>query len=276
LRLVASGKKIHRIKRKSIAGQCVLVPIALQLMLLGSFVSLRLPTATEHNLLNYGRQQAQWVIAQTPDLWQKRVYQAVPGLAVPIPKLRYDSYAPQIPIALTLAYVFGFPLSTIAIALFVIAGLVGPTFNVFLFASGGGLDYWSQPGFGYLIGMIGATFLVGKITQGPRTSLRQALGLTIGIISIHLVGIFYILGCSLGCAFLDAGVAGPTWLPWVFEQIRNLSWYAMPYDAIFGLVLFGLAFPLRSLVGMLTAPDIELKSRADVKAQRQIEEILQY
>jgi biotin transporter BioY len=276
LRLVLKGRRVHRIKRKSIVGQCVLVMIALQIMLLSSFVSLTLPTATGHNLLNYGRVQVQSLVAVTPQLWQTRINRALPELNKPVNKLRYDAYTPEAPVAFLLGYVFGFPIATIAVAIFAVSGLVGPLFGVYLFASGGGLDYWNQPGFGYILGMIAASLVVAKITKGPRTSLRQSLGLVAGVITLHLFGIVYVLGCSLGCAFFDAGVGGPNWLPWVFEQIRNLSWYAMPYDAIFGLVLIGLGFPLRSLVGMLTAPDIELKSRADVKAQRQIEEILQY
>jgi biotin transporter BioY len=277
LRLVLNGRKVHRIKRKSIVGQCVLVMIALQIMLLSSFVSLSLPTATGHNLLNYGRVQVQTVVALTPPLWQTRINAALPELNnKPTKKLRFDAYTPEAPVAFLLGYVFGFPIATIAVAIFAVAGLVGPLFGVYLFASGGGLDYWNQPGFGYILGMIAASVVVAKITQGPRTSLRQVLGLVAGVITLHLFGIIYILGTSLGLVFFDAGAGGPSWLPWVFEQIRNLSWYAMPYDAVFGLALIGLSFPLRSLVGLLAAPDIELKSRADVKAQRQIEEILQY
>lgn len=276
LRLVEATRRVQRIKRKSLAGQCVLVLIALQILFLGAFITVELPTATGHNLLNYGHLQAQRLIDYLPSKYQAQVYEAAPELAGSVKKIRYDSYSPEAPIAIFLGYCFGTPIAPLAAALFVLAGLVGPAFGVYLFASGGGFEYYAQPGFGYLLGMILVAFLVGKITEKARTSLRQVAGLAAGVVSLHLVGILYVLGCSLAFAFSEGGAGGPNWQPWVFEQLRNLSWYSLPYDAFFGFVLIGLGFPIRYLVGVLTAPDIGLKSKADVLAQQQIEEILQY
>ncbi|HMP51291.1 MAG TPA: hypothetical protein PKD05_07015, partial [Candidatus Melainabacteria bacterium] len=42
--------------------------------------------------------------------------------------------------------------------------------------------------------------------------------------------------------------------PWIFQYIRNLTWYSLPYDVIFAFLLVGLAFPLRWLVKTLTVP----------------------
>jgi len=276
LPLVLSSKKIKRIKRRSIAGQCALVVIALQIMLLTGFIGLQLPTATGNNLLNSVRVETQSLLVQLPPAWQQKALQLCPELSAPVGKLRFDSYTPQAPVAIFLGYVFGWPVATIAATLFLAAGLVGPLFGVYLFASGGGLDYYAQPGFGYLLGMIFATWVVAKINDGPRTSVRQVGGLAAGVVGLHLVGIAYVLASSLVFAFADSNLNSPSWLPWVFEQIRNLSWYSMPYDAIFGIILIGLGFPIRYLVSVLTAPDIGLKSRADVIAQKRMEEILHY
>lgn len=275
MRLVESGVKVQqRIKRKSLAGQCVLLVLGLQILFVSSFVTVELPTATEHNLINFGRQQAQQLISLLPPTVQEKVYKTVPDLALPLKKLRYDTYAPQAPVAIFIGYVLGYPIATIAAALFLLAGIVGPFFGIYLFASGGGADYYTQPGFGYLIGMVVATLLVGKITQHEtRTSARQVAALVCGIVSLHLIGLVYVLGCSLIFGMVEA-TTGPDWLPWVFEQARNLSWYPLPYDAIFGLALIGLGFPIRYMVGVLTAPDIGLKSQADIKAQQRMEELL--
>jgi hypothetical protein len=54
MRLLVAGR-IPRIRRKSLAGQFVLVLIGLQMMFLTSFFALDLPTGTGHNLLNVGR-----------------------------------------------------------------------------------------------------------------------------------------------------------------------------------------------------------------------------
>ncbi len=275
MRLVESGVRVQqRIKRKSLAGQCVLLVIGLQLLFVSAFVSLRLPTATEHNLINLGRSQAQQLIGLLPETAQQKVYKSLPDLALPLKNLRYDTYTPQAPVAIFIGYVLGYPLATIAAVLFLLAGTIGPFFGVYIFASGGGADYYTQPGFGYLIGMVVATFLVGKITQPEtRTSARQVAALVAGIVSLHLIGLLYVLGCSLFFGLAES-TSGPDWLPWVFEQARNLSWYPLPYDAIFGLALIGLGFPIRYLVGVLSAPDIGLKSQADILAHQRMEELL--
>jgi biotin transporter BioY len=275
LRLVESGVKVQqRIKRKSLAGQCVLLVIGLQLLFVSAFVSVQLPTATEHNLINLGRSQAQQLIGLLPETARQKVYKSLPDLGLPLKNLRYDTYTPQAPMAIFIGYVLGYPIATIAAVLFLLAGTIGPFFGVYIFASGGGADYYTQPGFGYLIGMVVATFLVGKITQKEtRTSVRQVAALVAGIVSLHVIGLVYVLGCSLLFGLAES-TSGPEWLPWVFEQARNLSWYPLPYDAIFGLALIGLGFPIRYLVGVLSAPDIGLKSQADILAQQRMEELL--
>jgi biotin transporter BioY len=276
LRLVVAGRRVQRIKRKSLVGQSVLVLLALQVLFLSSFVTLQLPTGTGNNLLNCVRVGVQHVVGELPPLWQPRVQQLVPELMQPVAGLRWDAYTPQAPTAIFLGYAFGWPIATIAAALYLLSGIVGPLFGYFLFASGGGLDYYLQPGFGYLLGMVAATWATAKISHPARTSLRQGTALLAGLVCIHATGILYVIACSLTLSFADAGGINAEWLPWVFEQIRNLSWYSLPYDAIFGLVLIGLGFPIRYLVAMLTAPDIGLKSRADIKAQQQIEELLHF
>lgn len=274
MRLVVADGKVQRIKRKSLAGQGVLLLLALQILFLSSFVGLSLPTATGHNLLNVCRLRAQAVAHLLPAAWQSKLYKSFPELTPPVKQIRTDMYTPQAPVALFLGYAFGNPVAPIAAALFLAIGTIGPAFGIYLFASGGGLDYYSQPGFGYLIGMIAATYVVGRITGESRTSMRQIAALACGTFVLHFVGILYVLGASLIFAFVDGGRSGPEWLPWVFEQIRNLSWYPLPYDAIFGMALIGLGFPVRRIVSVLTAPDISLRSKADIVAQQRIEELL--
>ncbi|HEY9772437.1 MAG TPA: biotin transporter BioY [Planktothrix sp.] len=274
MRLVELGNgKVQRIKRRSLAGRIVLVLIALPVMIVSSFVAVELPTGTGHNLLNVSRQEIQSVVSRVPEIYQKRFYAQFPEVAQPVTSIRYDMYTPQAPVAIALGYIFGWPIATIAAALFVGLGLLGPLFHVYLFASGGGLDYYTQPGFGYLIGMIAATAFVGKITRGERTSVRQFGALAAGLFCVHFLGIVWVLGCSLAFAFCDPATT-PDWLPWVFEQIRNMSWYPLPYDAIFGMILIGIGFPIRYLVNILTAPDIGLRSRAEIMAHQQMEELL--
>jgi hypothetical protein len=113
---------------------------------------------------------------------------------------------------------------------------------------------------------------VAKITDEKRTSLRQLGALAGGIVSLHLTGLVYLIGSALLFAVID--ISRPEWVVWVFDQARNLSWYPLPYDFFFSLLLIGAGFPLRFLVGMLTAPDIALKTKHDILVQQRIDEIL--
>jgi hypothetical protein len=273
LHLVAE-RKVRRTRRKSIAGQGVLMLLGLQVFFFTSFVAINLPTGTGHNLLNAAHFETQQLVGMLPVKYQERVQEKFPRIFEPVGKIRYDLYSPQAPVAIFLGYVLGYPMATVASALFLLLGVIGPLFGFYLFASGGGLGYYAQPGFGYLLGMVAATWVVGLLTRNARSSLSQIGGLAAGLLTLHLVGLAYLLGSSLIFGLADGMLPRPDWLPWVFEQARNLSWYPLPYDAIFGLLLIGASFPLRYLVGVLTAPDIALRSNAERYQRQTVEELL--
>ena len=133
---------------------------------------------------------------------------------------------------------------------------------MYVFAAGSGLKYYLQPGFGYLLGMVGATALVGWLGRGERKSLNQLLSLFAGILCIHGIGLAYLLGICLFGAVNEATGQQLFWSAWMFEEARNLSWYAIPYDLLFSLTLIGISFPFRWLITILTAPDIGLPADA--------------
>ncbi|MBS1955819.1 MAG: biotin transporter BioY [Cyanobacteria bacterium SZAS-4] len=254
----------------------MLVLLGLQVFFFSSFIAFDLPTATGQNLKRWSELQASSSIDEIPAAVKLKINKVVPlpDIQPPTKPVRISLYSPQAPIAILLGYALGFPIATISAAIFILIGLVGPYFGLNPFASGGGLDYYSQPGFGYLLGILAATFVVAKITGEKRTSVRQVGALIAGLLTIHSIGLLYLMGSALLFSLLD-GSARPEWLPWVFEQARNLSWCSLPYDAAIGLALIGLGFPIRYLVEMLTAPDIGLKTENDRVAQQRIEELLQ-
>jgi hypothetical protein len=92
------------------------------------------------------------------------------------------------------------------------------------------------------------------------------------LLILHLFGLIYLVGSSLGVLLFEGEAAYLTWQPWLAESIRNYSWYALPYDALFGLALIGIGFPFRWLTSVLTAPDIAMKSRPkwDGKLEEQV------
>jgi biotin transport system substrate-specific component len=176
--------------------------------------------------------------------------------------------------AIFLGYVLGKPIGPISVMLFLLLGFLGPLFGINPFAGGGGLDYYLQPSFGYLVGLFVGSWLISWVTEERRTSLAQLGGLIGGLLSVHLTGLIYLLASCLVLTVVQGVNNGPLWLPWVFEEARNLSWYPLPYDVLFSFILIGLGFPFRYLVNLLTAPDLALKSRGDRIVQQNMEELL--
>jgi biotin transporter BioY len=273
MRLVVAGNN-SRVKRKSLAGQCVLVLLGLQLMFLSSFVAVELPTGTGHNLIRAAQHSLLGGIARLPLPWQERINRSYPKLLNETKPIRFSLYMPQVPVSIFLGYVLGRLIAPVAVGLFVLLGLFGPMIGVNPFVGGGGFEYYSQPGFGYLLGMIVGSYVVGWITDERRTSLAQIAALAAGVGSVHMIGLVYLLGSCLVFTLVEGVSSGPVWLPWVFEQARNLTWYPLVYDYLFGFMLIGIGFPFRYLVNMLTAPDVALKSRSDKIVQQHMEELL--
>jgi BioY family len=189
LQLVATKKvtRIPRVRRKSVAGQGVLVLLGLQVLFFSSFIAFDLPTATGQNLTRWAQAQANDLIADIPPSVKLKIDKVVPIPDIPLPTkaIRMSVYSPQAPCAIFMGYALGWPIATIAAGIFILIGLVGPYFGLNPFASGGGLDYYAQPGFGYLLGILAATFVVAKITGEKRTSFRQVAALVAGLFTVH-------------------------------------------------------------------------------------------
>jgi biotin transporter BioY len=261
------SNKIRRIKRRSIFGQIILVLLGIEVLAFASFTAFELPTANARNLECFFAHRLQMLVGSVPEEYQQKAIGLCPQFFKPllnqqtIPPVRYSLYVPQVPAAIFIGYTLGWPIAATTSFLFLLLGLIGPFLRVYPFANGGGLDYVLQPGFGYLLGMIFASGLIGFLTQGSkRTSLRQIVSLVSGLVIVHLVGLAYLLGVRLFFILFEDPNNSPIWSQWLFEQARNLTWYALPYDALWGLIAIGIGFPFRWLVYILTAPDIALRA----------------
>jgi biotin transporter BioY len=254
--------RVHRIKRNSIVAQLILVALGVELFIFASFTAFDLPTATAHNLNGFLIERIQILVSHCPPTLQERLLNACPRLAEPVRDTRYATYVPEAPIAIFVGYVLGWPLGAIAATIFVLIGLLGPYFTFHTLAAGGGPDYYLQASFGYLIGIVLCTSVVGLLLSERRTSVSQALSLALGLFSLHFVGLVYMLGLCLFFAVFDESRVSPAWAPWLFEQARNLTWYSLPYDVLLGLIFIGLGYPFRWLTATLVAPDIGFKSKS--------------
>ena len=101
-------------------------------------------------------------------------------------------YIPQIPIILFIVGLLGRRLGIVSILLYIIAGL----FFIPVFALGGGWRYIFEYSFGYIFAYIPAAFFVGTILKKDYSYKNVAKAVFIGIITIHLIGILYMMALA--------------------------------------------------------------------------------
>lgn len=73
--------------------------------------------------------------------------------------------------------------------LYLLIGLIG----IPVFTNGGGPQYIFQPTFGYLIGLIIASYLIGKAVEGKSNNFKNLLlANLLGITFIYIIGVSYL------------------------------------------------------------------------------------
>ncbi len=97
-------------------------------------------------------------------------------------------YIPQIPIVFFIVALLGRKFGILSILLYIGLGLFFP-----IFALGGGLSYMFEYGFGYILAFIPAIFFAGTLLKGKTDFLRMFLISIIGVLTIHVLGILYML-----------------------------------------------------------------------------------
>jgi biotin transport system substrate-specific component len=91
---------------------------------------------------------------------------------------------------------------------YIILGLLG----LQIFRSGGGIGYWQQPTFGYLLGFLPGAWLCGSLAFKQPPNLERLAGSGVwGLVTIHGVGIVYLVFLQL-----------ISWQGW--SELKLLSW----------------------------------------------------
>lgn len=103
--------------------------------------------------------------------------------------LKHYRYIPQIPMIMFIVALLGRRFGITSVSLYIIVGL----FFAPVFALGGGLGYVFQYGFGYILAYIPAVFFAGSILKSGLTYRNMAQATVVGVLTIHLVGILYML-----------------------------------------------------------------------------------
>lgn len=103
--------------------------------------------------------------------------------------IKHYRYIPQVPVIMFIAALLGRRYGIASVSIYILVGL----FFAPVFALGGGLDYVFQYGFGYIIAYVPAVFFAGSILKSGLTYRNMAQATLVGVITIHLVGILYMM-----------------------------------------------------------------------------------
>ncbi|MCQ2790212.1 MAG: biotin transporter BioY [bacterium] len=103
--------------------------------------------------------------------------------------LLHSKFIPQIPMIMFVVVLLGREFGIFSTILYIILGL----FLAPVFALGGGIDYVFQFGFGYIVGYIPAMFFSGSILKKSLSNKNLLRATTIGVLTVHLIGILYML-----------------------------------------------------------------------------------
>lgn len=107
--------------------------------------------------------------------------------------IKYYEYIPQIPVIIYISTLLGSRFGSLSVLIYIILGL---TFFP-IFALGGGISYLLQYNFGYILAYLPAVFVVNKNLNNNFSYTNIVKSSFLGVITIHLIGIAYIIIISL-------------------------------------------------------------------------------
>lgn len=142
--------------------------------------------------------------------------------------LKHYRYIPQVPIIMFIAALLGRRFGILSVLIYILVGL----FFVPVFALGGGIGYVFEYGFGYILAYIPAVFFAGSIVKSGLTYRNIAQATLVGVLTIHLFGILYMLFMATIQKESTALILG-----WISAQ----SGTKIIYDLLFGFIAMVIA-----------------------------------
>lgn len=141
----------------------------------------------------------------------------------------------QVGVVLLIGCVGGKNAATLSQIAYLALGLSGAQ----VFAQGGGLGYWQEPTFGYLLGFLPAAWLCGYVAfRQPRRFDSIVLSCIIGLLVIHLLGLIY-----LSCLALFGLLSGGWW-----SAVMQYSFTPLPGQLLMVCAVSLVAFIFRRLL----------------------------
>lgn len=134
-------------------------------------------------------------------------------------------YIPQIPVIMFIIGLLGRRLGGISILLYILAGL----FFVPVFALGGGWKYLFEYSFGYILAYLPTALIVGTILKKDYSYKNVAKAVFLGVLLIHLCGIFYMMVLAYfkhaGWNFVGAWITAQSGIKIIYDFV--FSYFAI-------------------------------------------------
>ena len=146
-------------------------------------------------------------------------------------------YIPQIPVVFFIVALMGRKFGMTAVIGYIILGLFFP-----IFALGGGISYLFEYGFGYILAFLPSIFFAGTILKGKTDYLRIPIVALVGVLTIHVLGILYML-------FISTLRHAPFEL--VSSWIVSQSGVQILYDVFFTIIAIILGRQARKLLWII-------------------------
>ncbi len=132
-------------------------------------------------------------------------------------------FIPQIPVIIFTGAFLGRRYGITSILLYILLGL----FIIPVFALGGGPKYIFEYGFGYILGYIPAVFFAGSILKSGYTNRNMLHAVLVGVLTIHLIGILYMLFIAAlkheGWAFMSGWICAQSGIKIVYDFIFSFA-----------------------------------------------------
>lgn len=149
------------------------------------------------------------------------------------------SIIPQIPVLLFICSSFGKKVATTSVCMYILLGL----FVFPLFALGGGIGYFSEYSFGYILAYLPAVLIAGTILKKKYSFLSMFLVSLIAVLLIHACGVVYMFLISL---FKNSG------LVFIKNWLSAQSGIKIFYDIIMSFVLVLIGKYINNFIKFIT------------------------
>lgn len=130
---------------------------------------------------------------------------------------------PQVPAVILVGALLGRKFGVTSVIFYILTGL----FLLPVFALGGGIGYFLQYGFGYILAYIPAVLVLGFMLKKGMNFKNIALGVLFAVLTIHLAGIVYMIVIALingdGWHFIKGWIINQSGWKVVFDYILSFA-----------------------------------------------------